>query len=76
MAESINLRLLVIGVYYIMKVGDLVWYEDTEEGLVGLVMYLDTDSNNEVRYIVRWSDGSMTHEPESEVDEGIIKVIQ
>jgi len=59
-----------------MSVGDLVWYEDTDGGLAGLVMYLDTDSNNEIRWVVRWSDGSTTHEPESEIEEGIIKVIQ
>ena len=59
-----------------MSVGDLVWYEDIDGGLAGLVMYLDTNSDNEVCWVVRWSDGTMTHEPESEVDEGIIKVIQ
>ena len=59
-----------------MKIGDLIWYEDIDGGLAGLVIYLDSNSSNEVRWVVRWSDGSMTHEPESEVDEGIIKVIQ
>ena len=75
-SERKSLGLLGIGVCYIMSVGDLVWYEDIDGGLAGLVMYLDTNRSNEVCWVVRWSDGTITHEPESEVDEGIIKVIQ
>ena len=59
-----------------MSVGDLVWYEDTDGGLAGLVMYLDTNSNNEVCWVVRWSDGTMSHETIGEIEDGIIKVIQ
>jgi hypothetical protein len=60
-----------------MEPGNLVKYEGLD-GYVyyGYVLYLETDSSNEVFYHVRWNDGTESDEPHYNYRDGVIKVIQ
>ena len=59
-----------------MSAGDLIWYEDIDGGLVGLVLRKEINENNEFVWIVRWSDHSISHEDIGEIKSGKIRIIQ
>ena len=62
-----------------MEAGNIVRYISPDypgETDIGFVLYLDTDEENEVIYVVRWSDGVQTREEAESLDDGTIQVIQ
>lgn len=60
-----------------MESGNLVKYEDRNgHVMIGYVMYLDADYDNDVYYRIRWHDGSVTDEYEDNDPNDIIEVIQ
>ena len=60
-----------------MEPGNLVKYEDRNGYvIIGYVVYLDTDYDNDVYYRIRWNDGSETDEYEDNDPNDIIEVIQ
>ena len=62
-----------------MEIGNLVRYKWPElpfDEDTGYLMYLDTNEVNEVFYVIKWSSGEISEEPEQYVHCGIISVIQ
>ena len=62
-----------------MEAGNIVQYKSPDypgETDIGFVLYLDTDEENDVIYVIRWSDGVKTREDAESLDDGSIQVLQ